>query len=398
MDWYYARNNQQQGPVSDVELAGLVTSNIVTDQTLVWHAGLDNWRPYGSVKQAEAPPAPPPTAFTASAPEARPAVIAVAPGTAGVTCCECGQTFPPDQVVQYQDRFVCAGCKPVFLQRVAEGAAFAHLGACTEEQLAGRDYDSPIASCLSRGWTTYRANFGPMLGTMLLMGLIMLVVNGTPYLSMILSIVFNGPLGGGLWNYFVRHVRNLRPMLSDAFSGFSPQFGQLLLAQLVSGILCMVPVIPGAVVLGVSIVVVAMSNGQNVLWVAIIIGGALVLAGIVASWYLRALWMYALPLIADKKMSFWPAMQLSRKMVAKHWWSNFGLIFLMGLASVLPLLVLGGGAVAFGFASDWTPGSIVTVVAAALVGLGWMLFWAPFSFSVLATRYNDIFGDLAPQA
>jgi len=55
MEWYYAQNQEQKGPVSESELATLVASGIVNDQTLVWCAGMANWQPYGQVRLAAAP-------------------------------------------------------------------------------------------------------------------------------------------------------------------------------------------------------------------------------------------------------------------------------------------------------------------------------------------------------
>jgi membrane-anchored glycerophosphoryl diester phosphodiesterase (GDPDase) len=54
--------------------------------------------------------------------------------------------------------------------------------------------------------------------------------------------------------------------------------------------------------------------------------------------YLSTNWIFTLPLIMDKQMDFWPAMQTSWKMVNKHWWQVFGLIVLMGLLNIAGLL------------------------------------------------------------
>lgn len=36
-------------------------------------------------------------------------------------CYECGKSFSQDEMVQYSGSWVCAGCKPVFLQKLKEG-------------------------------------------------------------------------------------------------------------------------------------------------------------------------------------------------------------------------------------------------------------------------------------
>src|SRR6185437_14460766 len=41
--WYYAHNNQQQGPISEAQLQQLFASNRLPLTTLVWSNNLSNW-------------------------------------------------------------------------------------------------------------------------------------------------------------------------------------------------------------------------------------------------------------------------------------------------------------------------------------------------------------------
>ena len=68
----------------------------------------------------------------------------------------------------------------------------------------------------------------------------------------------------------------------------------------------------------------------------------LVLPGI----YLSIAYVFTLPLIADKGMDVWEAMELSRKTVTKHWFKVFGLLFLLSLIFL-------AGAIAFGIGLIW---------------------------------------------
>ena len=68
----------------------------------------------------------------------------------------------------------------------------------------------------------------------------------------------------------------------------------------------------------------------------------LILPGI----YLSIAYVFTLPLIADKGMGVWEAMELSRKAVTKHWFKVFGLFFLLSLIMTL-------GALAFGIGLIW---------------------------------------------
>ncbi|MBU0480995.1 MAG: hypothetical protein KKG47_07825 [Proteobacteria bacterium] len=65
----------------------------------------------------------------------------------------------------------------------------------------------------------------------------------------------------------------------------------------------------------------------------------LILPGI----YLSLAYMLVIPLIVDKKMSAWQAMEASRKAIHKHWFKVFGLYFVMGFIYLLSLIPLGLG-------------------------------------------------------
>jgi uncharacterized RDD family membrane protein YckC len=105
MNWYYVDQGAQAGPVQEAQLEQLHASGKIQADTLVWREGLANWIPYREVKGMGAGPA-----GTATATE---------PNT---TCTECGASFPADHLLRYGTARVCANCKPVFMQKLAEGA------------------------------------------------------------------------------------------------------------------------------------------------------------------------------------------------------------------------------------------------------------------------------------
>jgi len=72
--------------------------------------------------------------------------------------------------------------------------------------------------------------------------------------------------------------------------------------------------------------------------ILILLGIALlVLPGI----YLMFAYMFAMPLIVEKKMSAWQAMETSRKALTRVWFRFFGLIWLISLINGLGMLTLG---------------------------------------------------------
>ena len=107
MDWYFANNGQQSGPISEAQLDELASNGGINSNTLVWRQGMTSWQPYRTARpKAEAPP--PPAG-------AAPPVIDVR------TCVECHRTFGTSDVLRYEGVYVCAACKPTFFQKLREG-------------------------------------------------------------------------------------------------------------------------------------------------------------------------------------------------------------------------------------------------------------------------------------
>lgn len=80
MDWYYARNGQQYGPLSEEQLKQMIAAGQVLSTDLVWKAGMPGWVPAPQVfppaVPAGGPPPPPPPPGFAPQPQLQP----IAPG------------------------------------------------------------------------------------------------------------------------------------------------------------------------------------------------------------------------------------------------------------------------------------------------------------------------------
>ena len=46
MNWHYAINGENRGPVADDEFQRLVQQGVITRETLVWREGMVNWAQY----------------------------------------------------------------------------------------------------------------------------------------------------------------------------------------------------------------------------------------------------------------------------------------------------------------------------------------------------------------
>lgn len=106
MSWYYAKEQESVGPIQESDLKALFAENKINGETLVWKEGQPEWISYSS-------------AFAASA-TAPTAATAVAPAAAQ-TCVACGKSVSSDEAVQISGNWVCAACKPSYVQKIKEG-------------------------------------------------------------------------------------------------------------------------------------------------------------------------------------------------------------------------------------------------------------------------------------
>jgi hypothetical protein len=103
VEWYYAVGGERFGPLDQEAFDLLVSQGRITGVTLVWRDGLQDWVQYQFLAhQAPADPGD------------IPPVLA--------QCSQCSRRASSDDMVQYQDHWVCSECKDTFYQRVREGS------------------------------------------------------------------------------------------------------------------------------------------------------------------------------------------------------------------------------------------------------------------------------------
>ena len=182
------------------------------------------------------------------------------------------------------------------------------LGALNADTLAAdtiaRDYPVDIGGCIGRSWELIQKNFWLCVGATTLIWLVNGAVSGVPFIGGLVGLALLGPLHGSLSFMFLKLVRGERAELGDAFSGFNIAFVPLMLCGLISSLLTSVGFL------------------------------ACLLPGI----YLLVAWKLALLLVIDKKLDFWPAMEVSRKVITHHWWEFFGLVLVLFLLTIAGLL------------------------------------------------------------
>ena len=368
MEWYYAVGDKQMGPVSEEEFKRLASEGTIRPETLVWNASMDGWKLFREVSAAGA--------LEPAKPE--PAAGEAASGSGNVVCRECGKIFKADEVVKIENAFVCGECKPVFLQRLREGdyTAGAAAGDMTQEEVLASDYEVNISEALNASWDKFQRNVGIVLGACILVFIAMMAANMIPYLSMITGLLLTGPLWGGLWYFFIRVNRGEEAAVGDAFAGFNRGFWQLVLVNIVTSILTFICMLPLFLVLvsifGMAFLVDQANASPSVEFggaAAVLLVGAFIVsfAGVI---FLTTIWLFALALVVDKGLAFWDAMELSRKMVLKHFWGIFLLVFVGWIMSMVGLLLCGVG----------------------------LLFTGPVAFGAWVWQYEKMFGNLRAES
>lgn len=205
-----------------------------------------------------------------------------------------------------------------------------------------RDYDLDIGRCIGDAWAFLKANFGLIFGGvavyLLIQGALSLL-GQIPLLGLVFTIgsmVIAGPLTGGLYYFLLKNIRHQPADIGEVFSGFRLAFGQLVLGYVVPALLTGLAALPGLALMAYPLYMIVSHHAAEPPQI-LLAGLGLIVAGIPAT-YFSVSWLFALPLIIDKQLAFWPAMAASRKMVGKHWWLVFGLVVVCGLINVAGLV------------------------------------------------------------
>ncbi|ASQ91217.1 hypothetical protein CHL67_10110 [Prosthecochloris sp. GSB1] len=197
------------------------------------------------------------------------------------------------------------------------------------EKLIADGYEVNLSDCLREGWEIFRSRAGEFMAYTLIIALVTGMLSQLDGIGSLLSSLISAPLYAGYFVYLLMLFEGRDVRFGDFFKGFD-YFLPLLFAGFVSGFLVLVGTL------------------------------LLILPGI----YLAVGYFFTTMLIVDYRMDFWQAMETSRKIVTKNWFS----IFVFALV-LFALNVLGGLALLIGL--------FVTV---------------PLSFCAAAVAYRDIVG------
>jgi hypothetical protein len=187
----------------------------------------------------------------------------------------------------------------------------------------------PLGDYLKKGWELFKGYPGGFVGFFLLYILIQLVFHLLPWVGTLAAFAVGPPLIMGNFIVSAKLLQNHTPKFSDFFLGFR-FYIPLLLTAMVGGALT-----------GIGLLL-------------------LIIPGL----YLMVSYLFAAPLVIDRRLDFWPALELSRRTVQPHLFTIFAFLLLLVL---------------------------LNLIGAALLGLG-LLVSVPLTCCAVTVAFADLFG------
>ena len=187
----------------------------------------------------------------------------------------------------------------------------------------------PLSDYFKTGWGLFKQYPGGFVGFCLVNLVIQLALSRIPSGGVVASAVVSTPLLMGNFIVSAKLLQGQTPEFSDFFQGFQ-HFLPLLLLSLVAGLF-----------IGIGTIL-------------------LIVPGV----YLAVAYLFASYLVVDRRLDFWPAMELSRLTVNPRWFGYFAFMLLLAL---------------------------LNLAGAVLLGVG-LLVTIPLSFCTVTAAYADIFG------
>lgn len=159
-----------------------------------------------------------------------------------------------------------------------------------------------IGAAISRGLDLLKTDYWTFVGVTFVMTVVIAAAGMVPLAGLLLT----GLLLGGLQFYYVRKLRGESPTLGDCFEGFNRLTMPLML-------------------------------GGLVVWLLTALGLLLL---IIPGIYLAVAYQFTYLLILDHKLDFWPAMEVSRRVITANWFWMLLLIIAAGILSALGFVIL----------------------------------------------------------
>ncbi len=267
------------------------------------------------------------------------------------------------------------------------------------EQLLQNGYSFSVSEVLSEAWQITKSKIGIFIGFWLTYGIISGVLSNIPLIGQLISSFIIGPaLMAGLAIYLDRYLHNDQPEFSNFFDGFR-LLNQLIPYALLYQIIVLIAGTPLWIVLIKTnfLTFSQLLSGNNQMLAFEQIPGltallssfdiVLLLAGTFLLIYVSMLYWWSIYFITLHKMSFWQAMESSRKLISRALSNNFKLLFsLIGI--IFGLAVVGAFLISI-FGISLNGGLILLLI---LLALPLMLFIATFITIAPFVAFHKVVG------
>jgi uncharacterized membrane protein len=242
-------------------------------------------------------------------------------------CTNCGNSFPQDELIELEGQQICGICKPIVLQKLKEGAVATDSGSL-EKGIAGH-YSFQIGEVLSEAWEKTNGAKKPILGAvsaMYAISFLIMFIGGE--LISLLGLDQNGMMLFIISNLIINLLNIVLSVILTAgimMMGVRWATGQPInFSMLVDGVAKIKPLLIAMILM----------------WIIIAIGFLLL---IIPGIYLSIAYGLTIPLIMEKGLGPWEAMEASRKAIHHSWFQIFGLYLVMSLIFMISVIPLGIG-------------------------------------------------------
>ncbi|MEQ8908435.1 MAG: hypothetical protein RIC95_04530 [Vicingaceae bacterium] len=211
------------------------------------------------------------------------------------------------------------------------------------------DYQLKVEKYFKDGWSLLNKEMGPFIGMTFLYFLINLTLSYIPFLNVFTNLITSA-LSGGFYIY-CRNIKRQKQTAKDFFAGF--YYLKDIFLYFLALLLLVVPVVVLFFLLATpstdffqALVQTSQSNDpaaamrlsesfSNV-GPSFFIGFFILMIYLI---YLTTSYLFVIPLIVDAELSFWNAMELSRKTVGKHFFRIFFAVLVLGILAAIGTIV-----------------------------------------------------------
>ncbi|MFN4279962.1 DUF975 family protein [Thermosynechococcus sp.] len=218
----------------------------------------------------------------------------------------------------------------------------------TPQAIASRPYRVRIGQYLNEGWQIFSTQPAAYIGFFILATIIHGLLNNIPGAGPIISSLLAGLFSAGYYFFGFRIVRNQRPEFTHFFDAFKNNyFLPIFLTNTLIALITNVFVISASVLF----MIAGLPFFRGLLEQAAVEGAApnedieelltlldqlptlpdvvtpiLILAGVILllpGIYFGVAYLFAVPLVVEHRFDVWPALETSRRLISRAWWSFF---------------------------------------------------------------------------